>query len=49
VCGTASDADVAGKNQVRQCRHKVLGDARAKGESLIARRGGDRTILVANR
>ena len=47
VCGTASDADLAGKNDVRQCRHSVLADARAKGDSLIASRAGGRTIFVA--
>jgi UrcA family protein len=44
VCGTASDADLAGKNDVRQCRADVLARARADGEHL-ARRGGP--IFVA--
>lgn len=34
VCGTASDADLAGKNQVRECRHLTLAQARSKGEQL---------------
>ena len=48
VCGTASDADLAGKNAVRACRHDVLADARAKGESLAASQTGERAILVAS-
>ena len=47
VCGFASDADLAGKNAVRSCRHNVLGDAREKGDALIASRSGERAILVA--
>jgi UrcA family protein len=48
VCGTASDVDLAGKNQVRACRHNVLSDARAKSGALLASRGGDGSILVAS-
>ena len=48
VCGNASDADIAGKNQIRACRHNVLSDARSKSDAIIAGRGGDRTILVAS-
>ena len=40
VCGNASDADPAGKNDVRACRNAVLADARAKGDEL-ASRGAD--------
>jgi UrcA family protein len=47
VCGTASDADLAGKNKVRQCRHDVLASARASGE-MVGDRVAARTILVAN-
>jgi UrcA family protein len=36
VCGTASDADLAGKNVVRQCRHDVLAKAQAKRDALLA-------------
>jgi UrcA family protein len=46
VCGTASDADLAGQNVVRQCRTDVLAKARARGEQLASR---GETILVANR
>jgi UrcA family protein len=37
VCGAASDADLAGKNQVRACRVDVLAKARADGEQLASR------------
>ncbi|MGI8610707.1 MAG: UrcA family protein [Sphingomicrobium sp.] len=40
VCGTASDADVEGKNAVRKCRGETLAKARAQGESALAARGG---------
>jgi UrcA family protein len=48
VCGTASDADLAGKNDVRQCRHNALAEARAKTGTLIAGRSAQRVILVAS-
>ena len=44
VCGTASDVDLEGKNEVRACRTKVLSDARSHGEQLASRGG---PILVA--
>ena len=37
VCGTPSDADLAGKNQVRACRANVLAKARADGNQLASR------------
>ena len=37
VCGTASDFDLAGRNQVRACRASVLAEARSKGEQLASR------------
>ena len=37
VCGTASDVDLAGKNDVRQCRADVLAKARENGEQLASR------------
>ena len=46
VCGDASDADLAGKNQVRECRADVLAKARIKAQQ-IASRDGNATILVA--
>ena len=45
VCGTASDIDLEGKNDVRACRGRVLSEARARGEQLASRGSG--TILVA--
>jgi UrcA family protein len=47
VCGTASDADLAGKNQVRACRADVLAKARTETEQLASRERG--TIIVAAR
>ena len=47
VCGSASDADLEGKNAVRDCRADVLAKARAKGEQLAE--GGNHPILVAAR
>jgi UrcA family protein len=47
VCGEALDVDVAGENQVRQCRSNVLAEARAKGHSLVAGRATTETIRVA--
>jgi len=46
VCGTASDVDLAGKNQVRACRADVLAKARADIQELASRRNG--SILVAS-
>lgn len=37
VCGPASDADLEGKNAVRQCVDQVLAKARGESEQLIAR------------
>lgn len=39
VCGTASDADVEGKNAVRKCRDETLAKARSQRESMVAARG----------
>jgi UrcA family protein len=49
VCGTASDFDLEGKNEVRECRDLVLANAREKGEALIAqnRRGGSIAVVAA--
>ena len=45
VCGTASDADVEGKNDVRKCRDETLAKARGQRDSLLAASEGD--VLVA--
>ena len=47
VCGEASDADLKGKNDVRQCREEVLSTARAKADAIVAARSTDRSIVVA--
>lgn len=47
VCGTASDIDLAGKNQVRACRADVLAKARSSGEEL-ASRGMSITVAAAD-
>ena len=47
VCGYASDVDLAGKNEVRACRTKVLAEARANGETLVANKSSSKTILIA--
>lgn len=36
VCGTASDTDLQGKNDVRQCRDETLARAHARRDQLIA-------------
>ena len=48
VCGTASDTDLAGKNQVRRCREDVLGQARASTAELVAAPTSERTIALAS-
>lgn len=47
VCGTASDADLAGRNQVRACRSDVLAKARAESAQLASR--GVAIVLAAAR
>jgi UrcA family protein len=49
VCGTASDVDLAGKNQVRGCRSDVLAQARARSAAVVASRASEGSILVAAR
>jgi UrcA family protein len=48
VCGEASDADLKGQNDVRQCRNEVLAAARAKANAILAGRS-DTTIVIASR
>jgi len=45
VCGTASDVDLEGRNDVRQCRAEVLARARSQGAEL-ASRGAPITIAA---
>ena len=36
VCGTASDFDLRGKNEVRACREEVLASARKQRDAVLA-------------
>ena len=47
VCGTVSDADLAGKNDVRHCRAETIAAAHAQRAQLLAARSGS-PILVAS-
>ena len=47
VCGTASDADVAGKNYVRKCRDETLAKARGQREAILARRSAVIAVTAA--
>ena len=46
VCGTASDFDLEGKNEVRECRGLVLANAREQGQAIIARNERGAAIAV---
>ena len=48
VCGTASDADLAGKNADRKCRADVLAKANDQRDHLLAVAGRGASIEVAN-
>jgi UrcA family protein len=49
VCGTASDADLEGKNEVRRCRADVLARANVQRDELLASANGTTPItLVAS-
>ena len=48
VCGTASDVDIAGKNEVRRCRVETLAIAASERDQRIARASGE-PIKVAAR
>ena len=45
VCGTASDSDLAGKNDVRRCRDETLARAVVQKSSLAA--AADRGAVIA--
>lgn len=48
VCGTASDFDLEGKNDVRACRDQVLARAHSDRDQLLASdRGGDIRIAAS--
>jgi UrcA family protein len=47
VCGDASDFDLKGKNDQRQCRNDVLTAARARARTIVAANSGDAIALAA--
>lgn len=48
VCGTASDIDLAGKNDVRQCRRDTRLVASAKADLVVANASRDQLIQVSS-
>ena len=46
VCGTASDADLVGKNDVRACRADTLAKAKLQKESVLAAANRGATIAI---
>jgi UrcA family protein len=46
VCGTDSDADLVGKNDVRGCRTETLAKARLQKQSILAAAGRGATIAI---
>ena len=46
VCGTASDVDIEGKNEVRKCRDETLAKAQVQKSSVLAAAGQGATIAV---
>ena len=49
VCGAASDADLEGKNDVRECRDATLAKARAQLDSVVADARGTAIAVTASR
>ena len=49
VCGTASDVDLKGKNEVRKCRGEVLAKANAQRGQLLAAAARGAVIQTAAR
>lgn len=47
ACGSASDADLEGRNDLRLCRATALAKARAAGEQRIAKLGRDDILIAA--
>jgi UrcA family protein len=47
VCGSASDVDVAGKNEVRRCRSETLAALASEREQRIARASGEPIEVAA--
>ncbi|KTE22894.1 UrcA family protein [Sphingopyxis sp. H050] len=48
VCGTTSEFDVAGKNDIRQCRRDTLQAASAKADQVIAGASRGEPVRVAS-
>lgn len=48
VCGTASEFDIAGKNDIRQCRRDTLQVASAKADLVIAGASRGEPVRVAS-
>jgi UrcA family protein len=46
VCGQASDVDIEGKNQVRQCRDETLAKAQVQKSSILASAGRGAVIAI---
>lgn len=49
VCGTVSDADLAGKNDVRQCRAETIAAAELQRARLVAARSGSPMLVASAR
>jgi len=47
VCGTASDVDIAGKNDVRRCRVETLANLSAERDQHIASASGEPIEVAA--
>jgi UrcA family protein len=47
VCGTASEVDLVGQNDVRKCRSDVLAKARDQRGQLLAAAGRGATIAIS--
>ena len=48
VCGEASDVDLEGKNEVRQCRTDTIAQARSQREQLMAAARTGSPIRIAS-
>ncbi|KQZ72621.1 UrcA family protein [Sphingopyxis sp. Root214] len=48
VCGTAPDFDIAGKNDVRQCRRDTRSVASAQADVVVANASRDQVIQVSS-
>ena len=46
VCGSASDVDLEGKNDVRACRDEVIARAQSQRDSLLAAAGRGAAIAI---